>query len=58
MNGGIQMSVSIDFVIGYDGKIINCPDCGEKIIIEYNTARCKACGWMAADSELEDIMEE
>lgn len=52
------MSVSIDFVIGYDGKIINCPDCGEKIIIEYNTARCKACGWMTADSELEDIMEE
>lgn len=50
---------ALDFEeINYDGKIINCPDCGEKIVIQYNTARCKACGWMAAGSELEDIMEE
>lgn len=44
--------------INYAGKIIYCPYCGQKIIIEYDTARCKECGWMAADSELEDIMEE
>ena len=41
----------------YDGMIIICPDCGEAVIIEDNTARCEACGWMAADSELDDIME-
>lgn len=40
----------------YDGMTIKCPDCGEDIIIEYNTARCEACGWMAADSELDEIM--
>ena len=41
----------------YDGMTIICPDCGEDILIEYNTARCETCGWMAADSELDDIME-
>lgn len=41
----------------YDGMTIKCPDCGEDVLIEYNTARCEACGWMAADSELDEIME-
>lgn len=27
--------------INYAGKIIYCPYCGQKIIIEYDTARCK-----------------
>lgn len=40
----------------YNGMKIICPDCGEEIIIEYNTARCEECGWMAADSELDEIM--
>lgn len=40
----------------YDGQKINCPDCGEEITIEYDTARCDSCGWMAADSELNEIM--
>ena len=42
----------------YNGMVINCPDCGEEITIEFNTARCEECGWMCADSELEDLMEE
>ena len=40
----------------YDGMTINCPDCGEEITIEFNTARCEECGWMCADGELDDIM--
>ena len=42
----------------YDGQVIFCPNCGAEITIEYNTARCDECDWMAADSELEEIMEE
>lgn len=40
----------------YNGQKINCPDCGNEIIIEYDTARCDDCGWMCADAELDDIM--
>lgn len=40
----------------YDGQIIFCPYCGEEIAIEFDTARCKECGWMAADAELDEIM--
>ena len=42
----------------YDGMIINCPHCGEEITIEFNTARCEECGWMCADAELDDLMED
>lgn len=28
----------------YDGQKINCPDCGEEITIEHDTARCDSCG--------------
>lgn len=41
-----------------NGQEIECPCCGEKIIIEFDTARCEVCGWMCADAELDDIMEE
>lgn len=41
----------------YDGETINCPDCGEEITIEFDTARCESCGWSASDSELDEIME-
>lgn len=41
----------------YNGLAINCPDCGEEVIIEYDTARCENCGWMASDPELDEIME-
>ena len=46
-----------DFEYPYDGMTIICPDCGEEVIIEYGTARCESCGWMAADAELDEIME-
>lgn len=46
-----------DDMYPYDGMIIPCPDCGEHILIEYDTARCEECGWMAADADLEDVME-
>lgn len=42
----------------YDGQIIHCPCCGEEIIIEFSTARCKECGWFCGETELDDIMEE
>lgn len=42
----------------FDGRIIACPQCGEEIRIVFSSARCAACGWMAADSDLEEIMEE
>lgn len=41
----------------YNGKYIECPYCGKKIKIEYDTARCNNCGWSAIDSELDEIME-
>ena len=40
----------------YDGRVINCPDCGEEIIIEFGEARCEACGWFCGDGELDEIM--
>lgn len=40
----------------YNGHTIYCPNCGEEIIIEFNTARCGECGWMCADAELDEIM--
>jgi len=40
----------------YNGNKINCPYCGNEIIIEYDTARCSECGWMCADAELDDVM--
>ena len=43
---------------GYNGQVINCPECGAEITIDYDTARCPECNWMAADTELEEIMEE
>lgn len=42
----------------YNGWVINCPNCGTEITIEYDTARCPECDWMAADAELDEIMEE
>lgn len=42
----------------YDGQKVNCPDCGEEITIEHDTARCDSCGWMAADPELDEIMTQ
>lgn len=42
----------------YDGQVICCPNCGAEITIEYNTARCDECDWMAADADLDEIMEE
>lgn len=41
----------------YNGRKIYCPDCGEEIMIEFDTARCENCGWVAADAELDEIME-
>lgn len=41
-----------------NGQEIECPCCGEKIVIEFDTARCDVCDWMCADAELDDIMEE
>lgn len=41
----------------YDGQKIYCPYCNEEITINFDTARCEECGWIAADCELEDIME-
>ncbi len=41
---------------GQNDRPIECPDCGEPVIIEYNTAKCEACGWMAADAELDEIL--
>lgn len=32
-----------------NGQEIECPCCGEKIIIEFDTARCDVCGWMCAE---------
>lgn len=37
-------------------KSMSYVGCGEEITIEYDTARCDSCGWMAADSELNEIM--
>lgn len=42
----------------YDGQTIHCPDCGQEITIEFDTARCNKCGWMCADTELDEIMSE
>lgn len=42
----------------YDGQVIFCPNCGAEIAIEYNAARCDECDWMAADADLDEIMEE
>ena len=42
----------------YDSEVINCPECGAEITIMYSTARCPECDWMAADAELDEIMEE
>ena len=42
----------------YDGQVICCPNCGAEITIEYNTARCDECDWMADDADLDEIMEE
>lgn len=41
----------------YEGMTFSCPDCGEEVTIEFYTARCEACGWMAADAELDEILE-
>ena len=41
-----------------NGQEIECPCCGEKITIEFDTARCDVCGWMCADAELDDLMKE
>lgn len=40
----------------YDGIRVTCPDCGNHILIEWETARCPECGWMAADAELDEIL--
>ena len=44
------------FELNYDGMVINCPDCGEQIIIEFGEARCKTCDWFCGDGELDDLM--
>ena len=44
------------FELDYNGMVINCPDCGEEITIEFDEARCEACGWFCGDGELDDIM--
>lgn len=44
------------FELDYDGTVIHCPDCGEKVAIEFGEARCEACGWFCGDGELDDIM--
>lgn len=46
------------FELDYNGMEIYCPDCGTEITVEFNTARCDECGWMCADAELDDLMEE
>ena len=43
---------------GYNGQVINCPECGAELAIEDDAARCPECGWMVADAELEEMMEE
>lgn len=30
-----------------NGQEIECPCCGEKIIVESNNAKCSVCGWIA-----------
>ena len=42
----------------YEGRAFSCPNCGETVTVEFNTARCEECGWMAADAELDEILEE
>lgn len=42
----------------YDGQTIHCPNCGTEITVEFDTARCDVCGWMCADAELDNLMEE
>lgn len=45
-------------VQNYNGQTVYCPDCGTEITIEFDTARCEECGWMCADAELDELMEE
>jgi hypothetical protein len=53
-----QLMKFLDEKSSYDGMIINCPECGKEIEIEFNTARCEKCDWFAADAELDEIMKE
>lgn len=43
--------------IDYNGKTFPCPECGEEVTVDCDTARCEACGWMAADADLDEILE-
>ena len=42
----------------YNGKRIPCPVCRTWVEIEFDTARCEHCGWMAADADLDEIIED
>ena len=42
----------------YEGRVITCPNCGEEITIEFDTARCGNCDWFVADAELDGWMNE
>lgn len=42
----------------YDGVVIECPYCGAKVTIMFDTARCHECGWSLSENEIEDVMEE
>lgn len=41
----------------FDGREIFCPDCGKKLRIEYDTARCNNCEWSACDAELHELIQ-